>query len=161
MEAPRSPIPIPRSDRCFAPGIAALVDAWARAWNAHDMQAAAGLVAADVDFVTVAGLWLRGRDEFLRHHHRIHRLHMRETTWTSRGYEARWLRDDLALVHLEWTLTGERDPDGTSRPERSGVFTWLVASSPGACLIAAAHNTHLRSDVSHRLAGEGENNDAS
>jgi uncharacterized protein (TIGR02246 family) len=47
-----------------AAGIDALIEAWARAWNAHDMQAAAALVHDDVDFVTVAGLWLRGRDEF-------------------------------------------------------------------------------------------------
>src|SRR5215208_5331513 len=47
------------------PGIGPAIDAWARAWNAHDMKAAADLVDPNVDFVTVAGLWLRSRDEFL------------------------------------------------------------------------------------------------
>lgn len=136
-------------------GIDAVVEAWARAWNTHDMQGAAALVDANVDFVTVAGRWLRGRDEFLRHHHDIHQRHMRETTWATLGYEVRSLRDDLALAHLEWTITGERDSDGAPRPQRSGIFTWVVAYTPGTWLIAAAHNTNLRADTSHRLTSRG------
>jgi uncharacterized protein (TIGR02246 family) len=137
------------------PGIQALIGAWTDTWNAHDMHAAAALVEADVDFVTVAGRWLRGQDEFLRHHHDIHRLHMRETTWVTLGYEVRRLRDDLALAHLEWTITGERDADGSPRSPRLGIFTWLIACSRGGWLIAAAHNTNLRRDTPHRLAGRG------
>ena len=127
--------------------------AWARAWNAHDMHAAARLVAPDVDFVTVAGLWLRGKDEFLRHHQDIHRSHLRTSTWTTQGYDTRWLREDLALVHVEWTITGERDVDGTPRQPRSGVFTWILDCGDGVPLIAAAHNTNL-GNVRPRLARE-------
>jgi uncharacterized protein (TIGR02246 family) len=132
-----------------------LIEAWGRAWNAHDMQAAAALVDDDVDFVTVAGCWLRGRDEFLRHHQEIHGRDMRETTWTTVGYALRPFREDLVLAHHEWTITGERDPDGAARPPRSGIFTWVVARTNGHWLIAAAHNTNLRSDTSHRLSGRG------
>jgi uncharacterized protein (TIGR02246 family) len=138
--------------------IAVLVDGWARAWNRHDMEAAAALVVPDVDFVTVGGHWLKGRDEFLRHHWDIHRRHVRETTWTTHGYQVRSLHDDFAIVHLEWTIAGERDTDDTTRPPRSGIFTWLVARTPSAWLITAAHNTNLRADVSHRLVhAPGEN----
>ena len=136
------------------PGIDTLIEAWTDTWNAHDMHAAAGLVDVDVDFVTVAGRWLRGRAEFLRHHHDIHRRHMRETTWVTLGYETRELRDDLALAHLEWTIRGERDADGAPRPHRSGTFTWVIARTRGRWLISAAHNTNLRADTTHRLAGK-------
>jgi uncharacterized protein (TIGR02246 family) len=145
----------PGPDPGLTPSIEALIEAWTGTWNAHDMHAAAALVEADVDFVTVAGRWLRGRDEFLRHHHDIHRLQMRETTWVTLGYEIRRLRADLALAHLEWTITGERDADGWPRPQRPGIFTWLIACTRGRWLIAAAHNTNLRADTSHRLAGRG------
>jgi uncharacterized protein (TIGR02246 family) len=155
MERSNQGSALSRPDPGLTPGIPALIEAWTSAWNAHDMRAAAALVDADVDFVTVAGRWLRGRDEFLRHHHHIHRLHMRETTWIMLGYEVRRLRDDLALAHLEWTITGQRDADGTPRPQRLGIFTWLIACSRGRWLIAAAQNTHLRADTPHRLAGRG------
>ena len=116
------------------------------------MHAAARLVAPEVEFVTVAGLWLRGRAEFLGHHQNIHRAHLRESTWTTHGHDVRPLRADLELVHLEWTIAGERDTDGSIRPPRSGVFTWIVDYQGGAPLIAAAHNTDRRAHVRPRLA---------
>ena len=132
-----------------------LAASWAKAWNAHDMRTAAALVADDVDFVTVAGLWLRGRPEFLRHHETIHRGRMRETTWTTHGYRSRPLRDGLCLVHLEWTIRGERDGDGAACAPRRGIFTWLVSPAGEGWSIAAAHNTNLRADVIHRLVDDG------
>ncbi len=140
----------------MAPGIDALIEAWACAWNAHDMHAAAALVDADVDFVTVAGRWLRGRNEFLRHHQDIHQRHMRETTWATVGYALRPLRDDLVLAHQEWTITGECDSEGTPHPPRSGIFTWVVTRTERTWLIAAAHNTNLRADTTHRPTGRGK-----
>jgi len=136
-----------------AAAIDAVVQAWARAWNAHDIHHAATLVDADVDFVTVAGRWLKGRDEFLQHHHDIHQRHMRDTTWTTLGHEARMLRDEFALAHLEWTISGERHADGAPRPPRAGIFTWILAPVAGTWVIVAAHNTNLRADTPHRLTG--------
>jgi uncharacterized protein (TIGR02246 family) len=129
-----------------------LIEAWAHAWNMHDMQAAATLMDANVDFVTVAGRWLKGRDEFLRHHEDIHRRHLRESTWTTVGSALRPLHENLVLVHHEWTIIGERDCTGTQRPPRSGIFTWVVTYTGTTWLIAAAHNTNLRPDTFHRLA---------
>jgi uncharacterized protein (TIGR02246 family) len=136
-----------------SPDIGRLIEAWALAWNAHDMRAAAALVAEDVDFVTVAGLWLKGRGEFLRHHDHVHRRHLRGTAWTTLATAVRPLADDLVLAHLEWTITGELDPRGATLPPRSGIFTWVIASTVGPGHIVAAHNTNLRPDTAHRLAG--------
>ena len=108
------------------------------------MSASAALVAPDVDFVTVAGLWLRGRDEFLRHHSRIHQRHLRDSAWTTRRHSMRPLRDGVAVVHVEWTISGEYDVDEVPRPPRSGVFTWVVLETDGAWRITAAHNTNGR-----------------
>jgi uncharacterized protein (TIGR02246 family) len=119
------------------------------------MQCAAGLVDVDVDFVTVAGHWLRGRAEFLQHHQDIHRRHLRDSTWRAVAYTVRPLGDDLGLAHHEWTIIGERDPAGSPLPPRSGIFTWVVSRAGGSWLIAAAHNTNLRADTSHRLIDGG------
>lgn len=148
------PAPATRPDPAGA--AEALADAWATAWNAHDMEAAAGLVAADVEFVTVAGHWLRGRAEFLAYHCGIHAAQMRDSRWAGLAVDTRPLRDGLALVHLEWAIEGDRDPDGTPRAPREGIFTWIAArEGDGAWRIAVAHNTNLRGGVRHRLSSDG------
>lgn len=38
-----------------------VVNAFADAWNRHDMEAFAQLFAADAEFVNVVGLWWKGR----------------------------------------------------------------------------------------------------
>ena len=135
-----------------SPAIANLIAAWADAWNAHDMELAHTLVADNVDFVTVAGLWLKGAEEFLAHHREIHRARMRESRWTTVAHELAWMRDGLSLVHLEWIITGDRDPNGRLRARREGLFTWLIESCGQTVRILAAHNSNLRHDVRHRLA---------
>ena len=146
--------PSPSADPATA-AAGVLAERWAEAWNAHDMEAAARLVTADVEFVTVAGRWLRGRGEFLAHHRQIHAMQMRDSRWTNLAIGARAIRNDLALVHLEWAIAGDRDPDGTPRQPREGLFTWLAAREGEAWRIAAAHNADLRTGVRHRLFRDG------
>lgn len=144
--------PAPATCPDLAGAAKALADAWAAAWNAHDMEAAAGLVAMEVEFVTVAGHWLRGRAEFLAYHRGIHTAQMRDSRWAGLAVDTRLLRDGLALIHLEWAIEGDRDPDGTPRAPRKGIFTWIAArEEDGAWRIAVAHNTNLRAGVHHRL----------
>src|SRR5882672_8854837 len=81
-----------------------LVSTWAMAWNRHDIDAAAALVMPDVDFVNVFGQWLKGKDEFVDHHGRLHGMQMRDSTWSNLNHETRLIRDDLAIVHVEWTI---------------------------------------------------------
>jgi uncharacterized protein (TIGR02246 family) len=87
--------------------IAAIVTKWTRAWNAHDAVALASLVAADVDFVNVAGRWLQGAEEFRQWHRMIHETHLRQSVWFTRNYCVRSLADSLVLAHLEWTIDGQ------------------------------------------------------
>jgi uncharacterized protein (TIGR02246 family) len=132
--------------------IAAIVAGWADAWNAHDVNAMAELVAPDVDFVTVSGRWLRGAEEFREWHRRIHRLHLRDSRWSNLQYRSRLLTPGLFLVHLDWTIGGEWDPDGKPGPQRSGIFMWLIQRRGDGWFIAAAQNTNLSQGVTHRLS---------
>lgn len=131
-----------------AQSAAALAAAWASAWNRHDIDGLVQLVHPDIDFINVAGVWLRGAEAFRRHHAGIHRLQMRDSIWRNLDQTARRLGDTLVLVHLRWAIEGDRDPDGAPRPPRQGIFTWLVDSpAEGNARILAGHNTNLRSDV--------------
>jgi len=101
----------------------------------------------------VAGLWLRGRQEFLAHHRLMHVTQMRESLWTNIGATRRMLGGGHALQHLQWRIEGDFDPDGSPRPPRHGIFTWVLQLRPSP-LILAGHNTNLASHLAHRLAGE-------
>jgi len=127
-----------------------LVMRWQHAWNHHDMDEIASWVAPDVDFVTVTGLWLRGRAEVLEQHRRLHRTQMRDSRWTTLASTARAACQGLALQHVEWCIEGDRDPDEAPRPPRRGVFTWVVALHDPPSILAA-HNTNLAAHVRHRL----------
>jgi uncharacterized protein (TIGR02246 family) len=134
--------------------IAMIVAAWTLGWNAHDADALASLVAADVNFVNVRGQWLQGAKEFQRLHRFIHQTHLRRSIWCTQNYRLRPLAGGLVLVHLEWTINGELTPDGGPKPPRNGIFTWLVGCRDGSWRIIAAHNTNLADGVVHRMGGD-------
>src|SRR5215208_1760133 len=90
--------------------VGSLVGRWGQAWNTHDMNALAALVTDDVAFVNVSGKRLLGREEFRRHHESIHHDQMRDSTWHTLGSEWRQLPGAQLLVHVEWTIGGDRDP---------------------------------------------------
>jgi len=48
----------------------------------------------------------------------------------------------FVFVKAPEALAGDRDPDGTPRPPREGVFTWVVKEREGEWRIRAAQNTH-------------------
>lgn len=121
-----------------------------RAWNQHDMKALSILVAEEADFVNVAGTWLKSRKEFEEAHTRIHQLQMKESVLTNKSTHIRFVRPDIAVVHLEWSLKGDKDPDGKPRPPRDGIFTWIVEKRNGKWSIIVAHNTNLRDPATGR-----------
>ncbi len=117
---------------------------WQEAWNRHDMKALAVLVAEDVDFITVSGIWLKGRKSFEEHHARVHVMQFKESVWTTTDVQVKFLKPDIALVHVSWGLRGDKDPDGTPRQPRRGIFTRVVTKHGGKWLIQASQNTDIR-----------------
>ena len=73
-----------------------------------------------------------------------HRTQFRDSTWTNEQVSVQFLRPDIALVHIEWAMKGDRDPDDTPRPPRKGFFTWVVIKEEGEWKLRAAHNTNKR-----------------
>lgn len=121
--------------------IRALAADWESAWNKHDMKALAALFTHDADFVNVGARHWKGRHEIeAQHEIRLHQF--AESTWTTKEVAVQFLRPDISIVHVSWMLKGDKDPDGTPRQPREGVFTWVVAKERGGWLIRAAQNTN-------------------
>ena len=118
--------------------------AWCEAWNAHDVKALTALLLPDVDFVTVTGKWLHGREEFFDHTKRLHETQFRNSIHSIARTDIRFLSPGLAVAHVRWGLKGDTDPDGTPRKPRTGIFTQVLRKSAGKWLILASQNTNDR-----------------
>jgi uncharacterized protein (TIGR02246 family) len=99
---------------------------WEIAWNTHDMDLLASLVTPGIDFVHVMGGWLGGRDVFKRYHAERHATQFRNSTTSSSGMSIRPLTPDICLVHVNWSMSGDTEFDGSPRQQP------VRGSSPGS-----------------------------
>jgi len=113
-------------------------------WNTHDMELLGRMRTDDIDFVVVTGEHRKGRAASMAQLAEQHRTQFRDSTWTNEQVSIQFLRSDVALVHIEWAMKGDRDPDDTPRPPRQGIFTWVVIKEGGVWKLRAAHNTNKR-----------------
>lgn len=113
----------------------------AEAWNQHDAKAYAALFTEDGDCVNVVGWWWKGRAEIEKKLTDAYVFVFRESVLTIGEVTSRFLQPDLAVVHIRWTMTGARTPQGIPTPQQ-GIQTQLVRKQDGRWMIAAFQNTN-------------------
>jgi len=120
-----------------------LPQAFANAWAKHDGHGLAKIMADDVDFVTVATTYLHGRSDFEKFHTRLLSGRFKESTITPLQTTVRFLRPGMAVVHWSWKIEGDRNIDGTTRPQpRYGMMTMVAEKRSGSWLVVVAQNTN-------------------
>jgi uncharacterized protein (TIGR02246 family) len=117
---------------------------WEKYWNTHDMDSMGTLLKDDVDFVNVAGQWLKGKKETVVTHKERHEIVFKESIWTTDSVTIKYVTSDLAIMHIRWGIKGDVDPDGVARKPRQGLFTWVVTRQNNKWLILAVHNVNIR-----------------
>jgi uncharacterized protein (TIGR02246 family) len=123
--------------------IAAGVQRFAQAWNAHDMPAFADLFADDAQFVNVVGLWWRGRAAIREAHEASHATMFRGSTLEFRETDVRFLTPETAIARTRWILRGHVSPDGVPLPERTGLLVNVVSRTTGRWQIVDSQNTDV------------------
>jgi uncharacterized protein (TIGR02246 family) len=118
---------------------------WEKYWNTHDMDSMGTLLTEDVDFVNVAGQWLKGKRQTVTTHKERHNIVFKESIWKTDSVNIKYVKSDLAIMHIGWGITGDVDPDGVARTPRHGLFTWVVTKRSNGWLILAVHNVNIRS----------------
>jgi uncharacterized protein (TIGR02246 family) len=116
---------------------------WGKYWNTHNMDSMGTLLADDVDFVNVAGRWLKGKKETVAYHKERHKVVFKESTWTTDSVSIKYVKPDLAIMHIVWGITGDVDPDGTARKPRHGIFSWVVIKNNDRWSILSVHNVNI------------------
>lgn len=121
-----------------------LVTLWEKYWNNHRMDSMGTLLREDVDFVNVAGQWLKGKTEAVNVHKERHEVVFKNSVWITDSVHIKYVKPDIAILHIGWGITGDVDPDGKARQPRHGIFTWVATKERGKWLIIAVHNVNIR-----------------
>ncbi|HXY23905.1 MAG TPA: SgcJ/EcaC family oxidoreductase [Candidatus Acidoferrum sp.] len=122
--------------------VSKLPQAFCDAWAKHDGHELAKIMADDVDFVTVATIYLHGRADFEKFHTRLLSGRFKEATNTVIATNAHFLRPDMAVVHWSWKIEGDKNPDGTARQPRYGMMVMITEKRSGTWLVTVAQNTN-------------------
>jgi len=110
------------------------------AWNRHDAKSFASFFAEDADCVNVVGWWWQGRPRIEKKVADAHVFMFRESTVSNNEIQIRFLTSQIAVVHVRWSMLGNRNPDGTPGQPRKGLQTHVLQMQRGKWLIAAFNN---------------------
>jgi uncharacterized protein (TIGR02246 family) len=133
--------------------IRALPQSFCAAWAKHDGHALAGIMADDVDFVTVATTYLHGREDFEKFHVRLLSGRFKDSTITPIDITDRFLRPDFGVVHWSWKIEGDKNPDGTARQPRYGMMVLVAEKRHGTWQVVVAQNTNAILGIPPELEG--------
>lgn len=115
------------------------------AWNRHDPDGMVESLTDDGQFVTVNGVWMKTRAEFLSLMQRLHgasgpfRAGSRETL----EMHVRALAPDAAMVHSRFRVTGDIEESG-SAVAREGIGVRVVRKISGRWRTVAVQNTDIK-----------------
>lgn len=117
-------------------------EAFAAAWNAHDMQAFAALFHDDASFVNRFGHLVRGVTEIIALHRPIHDTIYRDSTLENELIDFTPIGEDAAIVHF-WSrlTTGDAHPAG--RHDIDTLILAVLARRENAWRIQALENVTL------------------
>ncbi len=120
-----------------------VVNAFAEAWNRHDMNAFAELFAEDAEFVNVVGIWWKGRSAIKSAHEFTHQTMFKSSRLSMQEVAVRFPTPDIAIARCRWTLKGHVSPEGGPLPARNGILVNTLQKLGGAWRIIDSQNTDI------------------
>ena len=118
--------------------IRGLVDIFVEGWNAADGTKLASAFRADADFTAITGLHAHGRDVIARGHDEILSTIYRGTRNAGEVESILFLRPDVAVVNVKFTVRGEDESPAFGIPYTSAGI--IATKEHGAWAIAVFRN---------------------
>ncbi len=112
----------------------------AAAWNTHNATAYANLFTENGDVVNIVGWWWKGRREIESKLTAAFAFAFKQSTLTVTDVQVRFVKPDIAIAHVRWTMTGARTPPGVPEP-REGIQIQVLTKQHGKWLIESFQNT--------------------
>lgn len=127
-----------------------VVNAFARAWNSHDMEAFGLLFAPDAEFVNVVGIWWKGRAEIRQAHEYTHSTMFKNSRLTVLETSVRFPSSQFAIARSRWRLEGHVGAQGEVLPPRTGILVNVLAHDGPRWVIIDSQNTDIVEGVLSR-----------
>ena len=125
-----------------------IANKWQRYWNTHDMDSMGTLLREDVDFINVAGVWLKSKALAVKDHKEKHLgARFKTSVWTTDSVVVKYVQPNVAVMHVGWGISGDFENDSIPRPPRHGIFTWVVSKQNNKWLLLAIQNTNIKEPV--------------
>jgi uncharacterized protein (TIGR02246 family) len=149
---PERALPQTKANNADHKTVEAIAASFQDAWNRHDRDSLASLMAEDVDHVTVAGSrdWEKGRKEFKERHAEVHQTMFRNSVLTIKEIHVKFIRPDIAIAHVLWETKGDVAPDRKPGAPRAGICTWVVEKHSDKWLIITSQNTENKTPTASR-----------
>lgn len=115
----------------------------ADAWNAHDIAAYSDLFVADAQVVNVLGWHWTSRAELQQKLGRAFASVFAHSRLTIQGVTVDFLKPDIAVAHVRWTMTGALSPTGSgSDAPQQGIQTQVLVKQAATWRIVDFQNTN-------------------
>ena len=113
-------------------------------FNSHDGRAASRMYMPEARLVTVRGEVMEGQAAIEKGLTSIFETRAKTATHQTLAVSIRFLRPDIALVHVTNELGGLVAPDGAHLPPHQELSLRVLAKQDGRWQVAAFHNTMVR-----------------
>jgi uncharacterized protein (TIGR02246 family) len=113
-------------------------------FNRHDAKAATQMYAPDARFATVRGEVMDGQPAIEKGMALIFGTRAKNASLRTLDVAVRFIRPDIALVHVTNELSGLVAPDGQTLPSHQELSLRVFAKESGVWSVAAFHNTMVR-----------------
>lgn len=143
----------PPSQVADTAGARGMVTGYVAAWNIHDMNALASLFAENAEFVNPMGRWASGRQAIEAEHTQRHSTIFQTSTMTADTMHIKFISPDVAVAHVQWTLTGMQLPNGVASQPFSGITSFVSRRSDGRWQIESGQVTIIAPEGTLPAAG--------
>jgi uncharacterized protein (TIGR02246 family) len=119
------------------------INAFIASWNKHDFSDMKNYVAEDCDFVNIVGMHWKGREEIQYAHQAYHDQFFKKTPMEKQSIAIRFLKPDVAVVHLNWHIGAFDAPDGSIRGNNDDLATFIFIKRNYKWLLTTAENVEI------------------
>ena len=118
--------------------INAVVVEMTEGFNKHDAVAVSRVYTLDAEFTNVLGMTVKGAAEIET---AGFRTRLREATLKTMDVTIRFIRSDVAVVHVTSQISGFLNPNGATEPPHSELSIRIFQKENGIWRVGAFHNT--------------------
>ena len=117
----------------------AVVQEFGERWNRYDAAGLAALFAPDADLINAFGVAVKGREAVERFHTALFKSVFLGSRFHVEATAIRFIRPDVALVDVRWSVTAMPTQNDERRPDLHGLMSVVMTDDDGDWRIATMH----------------------